>query len=70
MLPGGEGGRGWGAGGGVSPVRAGAVGHPSALGGEVGEPRGPRVAPQLPVLGGAQRPGPPGVVGLSREELH
>ena len=70
VLRGGEGERGWGAGGGVSPVRAGAGGHPSALGGEAGEPRGPRVAPQLPVWGGAQGPGPPGVVGWCRGEPH
>ena len=68
-LRGGEG-RGWGAGCGVSPVRPGAGGHPSALGGEAGEPRGPRVAPQLPVWGGAQGPGPPGVVGWCRGEPH
>ena len=65
-----EGGRGWGAGCGVSPVRAGAGGHPSALGGEAGEPSGPRVAPQLPVWGGVQGPGPPGVVGWCRGEPH
>ena len=41
----GGGGRGWGAGCGVSPARPGACGHPPALGGEAGEPRGPRVAP-------------------------
>ena len=62
------GGGGWGASCGVSPARPGAGGHPSALGGEAGEPRGPRVAPQLPVGGGAQGPGPPGVVGLCRGE--
>ena len=56
----GGGGRGWGAGCGVSPARPGVRGHPPALGGEAGEPRGPRVAPQLPVWGGAQGPGPPG----------
>ena len=66
----GGGGRGWGAGCGVSPVRAGAGGHPSALGGEAGEPRGPRVTPQLPVWGGAQGPGPPGVVRWCRGEPH
>ena len=66
--PRGGGGRGWGASGGVSPVRAGAGGHPSALGGEAGEPRGPHVAPQLPVRGGAQGPGPPGVAGWCRGE--
>ena len=65
----GEGGRGWGAGCGVSPVRAGAGGHPWALGGEAGEPRS-RVAPQLPVWGGAQGPGAPGVVGRCRGEPH
>ena len=70
VLCGGEGRRGWGAGCGVSPVRAGAGGHPSALGGEAGEPRGPRVAPQLPVRGGAQGPWPPGVVGWCRGEPH
>ena len=67
---GGEGGRGWGAGCAVSPARPGAGGHPSALGGKAGEPRGPRVAPQLPVWGGAQGPGPPGVVGWCRGEPH
>ena len=66
----GEGGRGGGAGGGVSPVRAGAGGHPSALGWEADEPRGPHVAPQLPVWGGAQGPGPPGVVEWCRGEPH
>ena len=70
VLRGGEGRRQWGAGCGVSPVRAGAAGHPSALGGEAGEPRGPRVAPELPVRGGAQGPGPPGVVGWCRGEPH
>ena len=35
-LQGGEGGRGWGAGCGVSPARPGACGHPPALGGEAG----------------------------------
>ena len=49
VLCGGEGGRGWGAGCGVIPARAGAGGHPSALGGGGGDPRGPRVAPQPPV---------------------
>ena len=58
------------AGCGVSPVRAGADGHPAALGGEAGEPRGPRVVPQLPVWGGAQGPGPPGAVGRCRGEPH
>ena len=66
----GGGGRGWGAGCGGSPVRAGARGHPSALGGEAGEPCGPRVAPQLPVWGGAQGPGPLGVVGWCQGEPH
>ena len=70
MLRRGEGGGGWGAGGGVSPVRAGAGVHPSALGGEEGEHRGPHVAPQLPVWGGAQGPAPPGVVGWCRGEPH
>ena len=68
--PRGEGGRGAGAGGGVSPVRAGAGGDRSALGGEAEEPRGPRFAPRLPVWGGAQGPGPPGVVGWCRGEPH
>ena len=66
VLCGGEGGRGWGACCGVSPARPGAGGHPSALRGEAGEPRGPHVAPQLPVWGGAQGPGPPGVCTPSR----
>ena len=66
----GEGGKGGGAGGGVIPVRAGASVHPSALGLEEGEPRGPHVAPQLPVWGGAQGPGPLGVVGWCRGEPH
>ena len=66
----GEGGRGWGASGGISPVRAGAGGHPSAFGGEAGKPRGQRVAPKLPVWGRAQGPGPPGVVGWCRGEPH
>ena len=70
VLCGGEGGRGWGAGCGVSPAQLGAGGHPSALGGEAGEPRGPRVAPQLPVWRGAQVPGPPGVVDWCRGEPH
>ena len=70
VLCGGEGGRGWGAGCGVSPARPGACGHPPALGGEAGEPRGPRVAPQLPVWGGAQGPGPPGVVERCRGQPH
>ena len=47
--PQGGGGEGRGALGGVLPVRAGAGGHPSALGSEAGEPRGPHVAAQLPV---------------------
>ena len=59
-----------GAGGCVLPVRAGAGGHPSALGWEAGEPRGPHLAPQLPVRGGAQGPGPPGVVGWCQGEPH
>ena len=54
----GGGGKGLGAGCGVSPVRAGAGGHPSALGGEAWEPRGPRVAPQLSIWGRAHGPGP------------
>ena len=66
----GKGGRGWEAGGGVSPVRAGAGGHPSALGGEAGESHSPHVAPQLPVWGGAQGPWPPGVVWWCRGEPH
>ena len=70
VLCGGEGGRGWGAGCGVSPARPEAGGHPPALGGEAGEPRGPRVAPELPVRGGAQGPGPPGVVEWCRGEPH
>ena len=70
VLCGGEGGRGWGAGCGVSPARPGVRGHPPALGGEAGEPRGPRVAPQLPVCGGAQGPGPPGVVERCRGQPH
>ena len=70
VLCGGEGGRGWGGGCGVSPARPGACGHPPALGGEAGEPRGPRVAPQLPVWGGAQCPGPPGVVERCRGQPH
>ena len=70
VLCGGEGGRGWGAGCGVSPVGAGAGGHPSALGGAAGEPRGPRIAPPLSVLGGAQGPGPPGVGRWCRGEPH
>ena len=70
VLCGGEGVRGWGAGCGVSPVRAGAGGHASALGGEAGEPRGQRVAPQLLVWAGAHGPGPPGVVGWCRGEPH
>ena len=68
--PRGVGGRAWGAGDGASPVRPGAGGHPSALGGEAGEPRGPHVAPQPPVWGTAQGPGPPGVVRRSRGEPH
>ena len=70
VLCGGEAGRGWGAGCGVSPARPGARGHPPALGGEAGEPRSPRVAPQLPVWGGAQGPGPPGVVERCRGQPH
>ena len=66
----GGGGRGWRAGCGVSPARAAAGGQPSALGGEAGEPRGPRVAPQPPVWGGAQGPGPQRVVGWCRGEPH
>ena len=66
----GGGGRGWGAGFGVSPAQPGVRGHPPALGGEAGEPRGPRVAPQLPVWGGAQGPGPPGVVERCRGQPH
>ena len=49
---------------------AGAGGHPLALGGEAGEPCGPRVAPQLRVWGRARGPGPPGVVGWFRGEPH
>ena len=67
---GGGGGTGGGAGSGVDPVRAGAGGHPSALGREVGEQRGPHVASQLPVWGRAQGPGPPGVVRCCRGEPH
>ena len=67
VLCGGEGG--W-TGGGISPVRAGAGGHQSAFGGEAGEPHGPRVAPQLPVWGGAQGPGSLGVVAWCRWEPH
>ena len=59
----GGGGKGVGSGCGVSPARAGAGGHPSALGGEAGEPRGARVAPQPPVWGGAQGPWPRGSSG-------
>ena len=70
VLCGGEGGRGWGAGCGVSPARPGVRGHPPALGGEAGEPRGPRVAPQLPVWGRAQGPGPLGVVERCRGQPH
>ena len=70
VLCGGEGGRGWGAGCGVSPARQGAGSHPSASRGEAGEPRSPRVVPQLPVWGGAQGPRPPGVVGWCRGEPH
>ena len=66
----GEGGRGWGSGCGVSPARPGAGGHPPALGGEAGEPGGPRVVPELPVWGGAQGPGPPGVVEWCQGEPH
>ena len=65
-----RGGGGWGAGCGVSPARPGACGLPPALGAEAGEPRGPRVAPQLPVWGGAQGPGPPGVVERCRGQPH
>ena len=62
-------------GGGGGPAVASAPyvregGHPSALGGEAGEPRGPRNAPQLPVWGGAQGPWPPGIVGWCRGEPH
>ena len=67
---GGGGGGGGGGGCGVSPARPGVRGHPPALGGEAGEPRGPRVAPQLPVWGGAQGPGPPGVVERCRGQPH
>ena len=70
LLCGGEGGRGWGAGCGVSPARPGACSHPPALGGEAGEPPGPRVAPQLPVWGGAQGPGLPGVAEQCRGPPH
>ena len=49
---------------------AGVRGHPPALGGGAGEPRGPRVAPQLPVWGGAQGLGPPGVVERCRGQPH
>ena len=55
-----EGGRGGGAAGGVSPVRAG------ALGWEAGEPRGQHVAPQLPVWGGTQGPGHRGTSGCGK----
>ena len=69
-LRGGGGEGGWGAGCGVSPAWPGVRGHPPALGGEAGEPRGPRVAPQLPVWDGAQGPGPPGVVERCRGQPH
>ena len=58
----------WGAGCGVSPARAGAGVHPSAFGGEAGEPRGPSLGrgpgPWAPggrrvVSGGAALGGPP-----------
>ena len=49
-----------------APCGRGASGHPSALGRDAGEPRVPHVAPQLPVWGGAQGPGPSGVVGWFR----
>ena len=68
--PQGGGGRGGGAGGGIIPVRAGAGGHPSALGWEAGEPHGPHVAPQHPVWGRTQGPWRPGVVGWCRGEPH
>ena len=54
----------------ASADRAGAGGHPPALGREPGEPRGPHLAPQLPVWAGAQGPGPPGVVGRCQGEPH
>ena len=59
VLRAGEGGEG----GCFGPLRAGAGGHPSALGREAGEPRGPHFAPQLQVWGGAQGLRPPGIVG-------
>ena len=66
--------RGGGGGGGAAvasaPARLGVRGHPPALGGQAGEPRGPRVAPQLPVWGGAQGPGPPGVIERCRGQPH
>ena len=51
-------------------MQAGAGGHPSALGREVGVPRAPNVAPQLPVWGRTQGPWPPGVLGGCRGEAH
>ena len=48
---------------------SGVGGHPPALGLEAGEPLGPLAAPQLPVWGGAQGPGPPGVVRWCQGEL-
>ena len=58
---GGRGGEGGGAGSGVGPAWAGAGGHPSALGREVGEPRGPHAT--APSLGQGSGLWPPGVFG-------
>ena len=51
--------------------RAGGGRRPSiSIRRKAGEPRGRPVAPQLPVWGGAQGPGPPGVVRWCRGEPH
>ena len=57
-----------GAGCGGGSGRSGAGGHPLALGRQAGEPLGPLAAPEPPVRGGAQGPGPSGVVGCCRGE--
>ena len=56
----GGGGGGWGAGCGVSPARPGVRGHPPALGGEAGEPRGPTRRATAPSLGRGSGPWAPG----------
>ena len=66
-----EGGRGGGgAGGGDASGRSGVGGHPPALGREAVEAVGPLATPELPVWGGAQGPGPPGVLGWCQGGSH